>query len=141
MNPQIRRATILFAAAALAVLAFPACSTLRPIASKPPVAKIILDAPYSTYGVITQVALPAGEYRPAYEDHDYYYYQAPSKIVISRMHTRMRDGGIYVTRDTASMVGCYYVDEDGTPVYRKFSGEPPHQTVSWAQARNSHPAR
>jgi hypothetical protein len=123
-----------FTGAALAVIALAGCAsgTMRPLSSKPPVAKIVLPAPYAASGwsgvlppIKFRVLLPAGEYRPLYEDDQSYYYQAPSKVVVNDFVSLMFDGGIYVARGTTTPLGWYYIDQDGTQTYGRFDTPPP----------------
>jgi hypothetical protein len=119
--------------AGFVVLMLSGCAaTLRPISSKPPVAKIVLAAPFSVSGwsgylppVKFGVILPAGEYRPLYEDDQFYYYQAPSKVVVNDFSSLMFDGGMYVQRGSTTPSGWYYVDQDGSQVSGGFSTAPP----------------
>jgi len=120
--------------ASLAVLALAGCATMRPLSSKPPLAKIVLSVPFTSSGwsgilppVKYGVILPAGEYRPMYEDDQYYYYQAPAKVVVNDLTSLMFDGGIYVTRGTTTPRGWYYVGEDGTQTFGKFQTPLPLQ--------------
>jgi hypothetical protein len=129
MNTTTRR-YCLFLLAALCGLAFASCASMRPISSRPPVGKIVLTAPFTTSTITTKISLPAGEYRPAYEDNDYYYYQAPAKLVINRFNSRMFDGGIYIPRSGATVLrGCYFVEDDGMPTYHKFEQEPAYRVA------------
>lgn len=119
-------------AASLAVFMLAGCATLRPISSKPPVPKLVLSTPFSVTaweGLLPptpfKVILPAGEYRPLYEDDQAYYYQAPSKVVVNDIVSSMYDGGIYVLRGTTAPRGWYYVCEDGSQKFDKFSNPPP----------------
>jgi hypothetical protein len=117
----------------LAVCAFAGCAaTMRPISSKPPLARMILAQPFTATGWVGilpptkfDVILPAGEYRPLYEDADYYYYQAPSKVVVNDLTSLMFDGGIYLARGTTTPRGWYYVDQDGSQVFGQFKTPPP----------------
>ncbi|MDR3403457.1 MAG: hypothetical protein P4L99_13250 [Chthoniobacter sp.] len=122
---------LLFLVAGLAILTLAGCATLRPISSKPPRDKIVLPAPVTSTGwagilppIKYSVILPAGEYRPLYEDDQYYYYQAPSKVVVNDLTSLMFDGGIYVARGTTTPRGWYYVDEDGSQSFGKFETPP-----------------
>jgi hypothetical protein len=114
---------LLFAAASLASVTLAGCATMRPLSSKPPVPRIVLGAPFDVRawsGLLPplpyHVLLPAGEYRPLYEDDKAYYYQAPAKIVVNDLGSSLWDGGIYVQRGTTTPTGWYYqnVDSDGT---------------------------
>jgi len=124
---------LLVVVASLAIFTLAGCAaTLRPISSKPPVAKIVLSSPFSTSGwsgylppVKYDVILPAGEYSPLYEDDQFYYYQAPSKVVVNDLVSLMFDGGIYVQRGSIKPLGWYYVDQDGTQTSGAFNTPPP----------------
>ena len=117
----------LFVVVSVAIVTLAGCATLRPISSPPPRARIVLTAPFtsSSYAGILppikySVILPAGEYRPLYEDDQYYYYQAPSKVVVNDLTSLMFDGGIYVARGTTTPRGWYYVDQDGSQNFGQF---------------------
>jgi hypothetical protein len=120
-------------AASLAVFSFAGCAaSMRPISSKPPLAKITFPAPFDASGwhpglmpAKYHVLLPAGEYRPLYEDDQSYYFQAPSKVVVNDPGTFLFDGGIYVPRGTTKPAGWYYVDQDGSPYTGAFNVPPP----------------
>ena len=129
-HPIARR--LPFIAASLALFAFAGCASLRPISSPPPRATIVLTAPFTTTwwaGLLpplpNHLSLPAGEYRPLYEDDNYYYYQAPSKVVFSNLGSSLFDGGIYVARGTTTPRGWYFVDQDGSQQVGPFKTPPP----------------
>ena len=131
MNPTLARRLLLLATS-LAIFTIAGCATLRPISSPPPRARIVLAAPFTSSGwsgllppIKYSVILPAGEYRPLYEDDQYYYYQAPSKVVVNDLSSLMFDGGIYVARGTTTPRGWYYVDQDGAQNFGRFSAPPP----------------
>jgi len=115
---------LMFVAGSVAMVMQAGCSTLRPLSSKPPVPRIVLGAPFDVrlgVGVLSplpsHVILPAGEYRPLYEDDQVYYYQAAAKVVVRDPASVLEDGGIYVQRGTTTPTGWYYqyVDpHDGT---------------------------
>ena len=95
--PSLRPHLLLLANVAAFSLA--GCDTLRPIDSKPPLAKMGLSQPFTTtwknpmvplmkYSVI----LPAGEYRPAFEDDKFYYYLAPSRVVYKDLNSSLLEG-------------------------------------------------
>jgi hypothetical protein len=118
--------------AGLAMFTLAGCATMRPISSPPPVAKIVLAAPFSTSAwagllppIPYSVILPPGEYHPLYEDDQYYYYQAPSKVVVNELGSSMYDGGIYVLRGTTTPRGWYYICADGSQSLGPFSTPPP----------------
>ena len=108
---------LLLAAAALAFATLAGCATMRPLSSKPPLARIVLPAQFDNKawaGLLPplpyHVILPPGEYRPLYEDDQYYYYQAPSKVVVNDLSSSLYDGGVLVARGTTRPYGWYYVD-------------------------------
>jgi hypothetical protein len=116
----------------LGIVTFSGCATMRPISSPPPRAHIVLGSPYTATGwsgvlppIKFSVILPPGEYRPLYEDDQYYYYQAPSKVVVNDLTSLMFDGGIYVARGTTSPRGWYYIDQDGAQNFGRFNSPPP----------------
>jgi hypothetical protein len=122
----------LFLVVGLAVFVLLGCATLRPISSPPPRAKMVLGAPFTSSGwngllppIKYSVILPPGEYRPLYEDDQYYYYQAPSKVVVNDLSSLMFDGGIYVARGTTTPRGWYYIDQDGSQNLGQFKTLPP----------------
>ncbi len=121
-------------AAGLTLFALAGCAgaSMRPLSSRPPVAKIVLAAPYDApawAGVLPpvkyHVILPPGVYRPLYEDDNAYYYQAPSKLVVNDLVSSLYDGGMYVERGATAPRGWYYVDEDGTLTSGAFRTPPP----------------
>ena len=131
MNHSIPR-RFLFIVAGLAVCALAGCATLRPLSSKPPLARIVLSAPFSSSAwsgllppIKYSVILPAGPYHPLFEDDDNYYYQAPTKVVVNDLSSFMFDGGIYVRRGTSTPRGWYYVDHDGSQNFGQFKTPPP----------------
>ena len=97
----------------LTASAFPSCTTLQPIHSKPPFSKIILPKPFDGDGFMFHLHMPAGEYPPAYEEGATYYYQAPAKISIRTIATDYRDGGFYLDTTTKVLRGWWYFDDDG----------------------------
>jgi hypothetical protein len=125
MNSTLRRYSI-FSFACLAGFAITGCATLQPIHSKPPIDKIVLPAAFTAHSGFSDVVLPAGEYHPLYEDDRFFYYQAPSKVVVNRVFSKIFDGGVYVKRDGTSLRGWYYVDQDGNQNFGRFESEPPH---------------
>jgi hypothetical protein len=118
MKRPVSRWFLLFAAG-VAACALTGCATMRPISSPPPVPKIVLSAPFSAVAfhggipVPFRILLPAGEYRPLYEDDESYYYQAPSKIVVNDPSSFLYDGGVCVLRGSTTPRGWYYIDENG----------------------------
>ncbi|MDR3403458.1 MAG: hypothetical protein P4L99_13255 [Chthoniobacter sp.] len=74
------------------------------------------------------VILPAGEYRPLYEDDQYYYYQGPAKVIYRGamdVGSSLFDGGITVTRGSRTPGGWYFVNEDGSQSVGQFTTSPP----------------
>ena len=126
MNSSFRRC-LAFLFVCLFGLAMMGCATMRPLSSKPPVARIELSKPVTAHDGLASVLLPAGEYRPLYEDDRFYYYQAPSKLVVNGFFSKMFDGGVYVKRNGTGLRGWYFVRDDGSPEFGKFETEPPHR--------------
>ncbi len=122
MNPiSLRRFLTLLAC--VAAFALTGCDTLKPLDSKPSLAKIDLARPFATTWksnvmplVKYSVILPAGEYEPALEDEKFYYYRAPSRVIYKDLNSSLLEGGIRVARehDGATPRGWYCVGEDGT---------------------------
>ncbi|HEY3899343.1 MAG TPA: hypothetical protein VGM54_12050 [Chthoniobacter sp.] len=126
MNSTLRHyCTFLFVG--LLGMAMLGCATMRPLSSKPPKPRIILPAPVSAHDGLAKVNLPAGEYHPLYEDARFFYYQAPSKLVVNGFFSKMFDGGVYVKRNGTALRGWYYVRDDGTQEFGRFESEPPHR--------------
>jgi len=120
MNPiSLRRFLTLLAC--VAAFALTGCDTLKPLDSKPSLAKIDLAKPFTTTWksnvmplVKYSVILPAGEYEPALEDEKFYYYRAPSRVIYKDLNSSLLEGGIRVARKDTSARGWYCVGEDGT---------------------------
>ncbi|MDR3402610.1 MAG: hypothetical protein P4L99_08935 [Chthoniobacter sp.] len=89
------------------------CTTLQPLHSKPPLAKIILPQPFDGDGFMFHLHMPAGEYLPLYEQGTTYYYQAPSKIAIRTIATDYQDGGFFVEAGTKVPHGWWHFDDEG----------------------------
>jgi hypothetical protein len=85
---------------------------MQPVHSTPPVARIVLRKPFDSDGFGFHLHMPAGEYQPAYEEGNIYYYQAPSQLSIRTIATVDLNGGFYVDARTKSLVGWWYF-EDG----------------------------
>lgn len=64
--------------------------------------------------MIYSVTLPAGEYRPTFEDDKFYYYQGPSRVVYKDLNSSLLEGGIRLPRGTSTPRGWYCLSEDGT---------------------------
>jgi hypothetical protein len=100
------------------VLLAAGCSSMRPIASSPPVPRIVMAEPFTASQGYKTLAFPAGEYSPVYEDNGGYYYQAPVKIVRKgAMMSDMCDGGLYVKRGDNQPKRYYLVDNTGHVVF------------------------
>jgi hypothetical protein len=119
MNPiSLRRLLLLLAS--VAAISFAGCDTIRPIDSTPPLAKIELAHPFAATwknGVMPlvkySVILPAGEYRPLFEDEKFYYFQAPSREIYKDINSSVLEGGIRLARGATVPRGWYCVGEDG----------------------------
>jgi hypothetical protein len=92
------------------------CSTFQPISSKPPVSSLILSSPVTERLALSTHILPAGEYKPAYEDSGGYYYQAPSKIISKDFIAYLEDGGIYIRRGSTNPTAFYILANYGQKV-------------------------
>jgi hypothetical protein len=133
MNPiSLRR--LLFLLASVAAFALTGCDSIRPIASKPPLAKIDLAQSFTTSWknsvvplVKYSVILPSGEYHPAFEDDKFYYYQAPTRVIYKDLNSSLLDGGIRLARGATIPRGWYCVSEDGTMFTGEFKAPLPVQ--------------
>ena len=108
---------LLLSAICLALVTLAGCATMHPLSSKPPLSRIVLPAQFDNKawaGLLPplpyHVILPPGEYHPLYEDDHYYYYQAPSKLVVNDLSSSLFDGGVLVARGTTTPYGWYYID-------------------------------
>jgi hypothetical protein len=115
---QAVRAFSLFPVALLLV----SCSTVPPLDPPSgfiagiPVAKskvVILQSQEVKMSAINSNVLPAGEYRPVFEDHAGVYYQAPAALVYRETFLGMRQpdvvfhGGIYLERTNPQVARIY----------------------------------
>jgi len=85
------------------------CSSLRPLASKPPATVITLAAPLiikQAFG--GETVLPAGDYRATLEDSKGYYFAAPAKLIRNDTVGWQLDGGLYL-RKGSTIPTHYYV--------------------------------
>jgi hypothetical protein len=110
---------------ALSLLACASCSVMQPLHSKPPFSKIVLTKPFNGEGFMFHLNMPAGEYRPAYEEGRAYYYQAPGQLAIRTMATEYVDGGFYVDGGTKALRGWWYFDSEGNPNTGALTAPPP----------------
>ena len=111
----------LFVLTSVATLAFAGCDTLRSIDSKPPLEKVDLAQPFTAAWknsmvplVKYSVTLPAGEYRPILQDDQFYYYQAPARVIYRDLNSSLLDGGIRLAHGSTIPRGWFCVGEDGT---------------------------
>lgn len=78
------------------------CASIRPLSTKPPYSAITVNKPFS-WGdgvILIKVEMPAGEYKPLYEDDKGYYYQAPQKITgRDSFWPLLMDGGLFLKRN------------------------------------------
>ena len=105
------------------------CSTLRPLASKPPESAIVLVEPVTIREIFSKATFPAGEYRPLFEDNGGYYFQAPSKVVANDIFSYMYDGGLYVKRGTNEPTHWYVVGQNGQKTVGRFKSIPAHKLI------------
>lgn len=109
----MKRSTIikLLALAIFGLLASCA-SPIRPLASKPPAAKIRVNKPFD-WGdgvIMIKVNMPAGDYLPKFEDDDGYYYEAPQKITgRDSFWPIMMDGGLYLEKSLTKPEKFYII--------------------------------
>ena len=119
-----------FIAALLAVFCLSGCSSMRPIASEPPVPGIFVTAPFSVSIVFRSAAFPAGRYLPSYEDNGGYYYQAPTKIVErGLLLNHICDGGLYVKRGTKEAKQWYVIEGSGGTFFGRFDATLQNQAI------------
>jgi|SRR5579859_164310 len=101
---------------ALTLAALSSCATYRPISSDRslngvPVTDlvVVLEKPYSFRPGYVMNTLPAGIYRPAFEDDNGVYFQCPTKVIIEDVvGSTVHDGGVYI-KFTAEHEPYYYV--------------------------------
>jgi hypothetical protein len=88
------------------------CASIRPLSSKPPYSSITLNKPFS-WGdgvILIKIEMPAGEYKPLYEDDKGYYYQAPQKITgRDSFWPLLMDGGLYLKRNMTKPDQLYFI--------------------------------
>lgn len=96
------------------------CSSLRPLASKPPAMVITLAAPLiikQAFG--SETILPAGDYRAALEDRKGYYYAATAKLIRNDTVGWQLDGGLYLRKGSTAPTHYYVVERHhATGLYR-----------------------
>jgi hypothetical protein len=81
--------------------------------------------------------LPAGEYRPVYEDADGVYFEAPSKIIMKENFVGINlpgnpfDGGIYLHRNNPQVAKIYSVvsRNQGGEIQRMLKGGRPEKPM------------
>lgn len=85
---------------------------MKALSSTPPVKAIVLDqATEFGFGLGTKLTMPAGEYKPALEDKNGYYYQAPSKLAARDIFSYVADGGLFVRRGDRTPTRWYAIDQ------------------------------
>ncbi len=110
----------------MAVFALSGCSSMRPLASSPPVPQIVMSEPFNVAMGYKSVGFPMGEYRPVYEDKGGYYYQAPTKVVRTGVFmSEMRDGGLYIKRSNDTATKFYIIESTGQRQFGPYSVTPP----------------
>jgi len=96
------------------------CSSLRPLASKPPATVITLAAPLiikQAFG--GETVLPAGDYRATLEDSKGYYFAAPAKLIRNDTVGWQFDGGLYLPKGSTTPTHYYVVGQHhATGLYR-----------------------
>ncbi len=111
-----------------AALAFVGCSSLRPIASKPPASAIVFSQPVTVRRIFLKATFPSGEYRPLFEDNGGFYFQSPTKVVANDLGGSMYDGGIYVKRGSNDPTHWYLIVHHGEMTMGRFGSVPPHES-------------
>jgi hypothetical protein len=100
--------------AAMAALVWSGCASLKTISSTPPVKMIVLDKPVEfTFGLVTKLSMPAGEYKPVLEDNYGYYYQAPSPLAARDIVSYVAQGGLIIKRGETKPSKWYAFDDLG----------------------------
>ena len=96
------------------------CSSLRPLASKPPATVITLAAPLIIKEALwSETVLPAGDYRATLEDNGGYYYAAPAKLIRNDTVAWQLDGGLYLPKGSTAPTHYYVVGQHhATGLYR-----------------------
>lgn len=96
------------------------CSSLRPLASKPPATVIALAAPMIIKQALWgETVLPAGDYRATLEDSKGYYFAAPAKLIRNDTVGWQLDGGLYLPKGSTMPTHCCVVGQHhATGLYR-----------------------
>lgn len=104
----------------IVALVLAGCSSLRPVASKPPATVITLASPLVCKQALGgNTILPAGEYRVTLEDDKGYYYSAPAKLIRNDTVGWQLDGGLYLPKGSATPTHYYVVGQHhATGLYR-----------------------
>ena len=100
-----------------------------PIKSKPPASAIMLSAPVVVNGKkgVTNI-FPAGKYSAVYEDRAGYYFEAPTKVIVTDVASFAFEGGLYVPRETTEPTQWYFIGHEGKTMGR-FKKIPPHTLI------------
>ena len=114
--------------ASLVAVLLAGCSSLRPIASKPPASAIVLSEPVTVRRIFLRATFPSGEYRPLFEDNGGFYFQSPTKVVANDHGGSMYDGGIYVIRGSNEPTHWYLIVHHGEMSMGRFGSVPPHES-------------
>ena len=100
----------------------------KPISSKPPESAILLSEPVMVNDKGAANIFPAGKYRPLYEDRGGYYYEAPTKVLVSDVASFGYDGGLYVARGATEPTQWYVTSPSGKKMGR-FKKIPQHTLI------------
>jgi hypothetical protein len=96
-----------------------ACASISPIKSTPPYKQIVVNKPFTWGdGVLTiKVDMPAGVYKPTFEDDHGYFYQAPQKVTgRDTFWPLLVDGGLYLKKGMSKPDTIYIIRNDtGVP--------------------------
>ena len=99
------------------------CSSVRPVSSTPPTSAIVVAEAFTVHEV-TRVNFPAGEYKPAFEDKNGFYYQAPVKVIANLMFTYVGDGGLYLKKGDKEPSQWYFITDGGRMTRGRFETVP-----------------
>ena len=100
----------------VALVVLSSCANYRPVSSNRGLngfpgagLVVVLEKPFSFRPGLVVNTLPAGTYRPAFEDEDGIYFQAPTKVIIGDIvGSTLHDGGVYI-KFAAATEPYYYV--------------------------------
>lgn len=106
---------VTYSVLALVGFALCGCSSIGSITSTPPVKAFSLEKPATfTFSLVgSKATLPAGEYKPVFEDKKLYYYAAPTKIPVRDLGSFAFDGGLVLERGKSMPTKWYFINNMG----------------------------